>query len=164
MAARTENLRIVPVDRSNADQYVTLIKALADYEKLTPPDEEARARLVRDATSDPPMFQARLALLDDQVVGYLTYFFTYSTFLAKPTLFLEDIFVLEAHRKNGVGKALFRYCVREAKSRGCGRMEWTALDWNNLAHRFYESMGGKQMDWFLFRLVKEDFDKAIKGT
>jgi GNAT superfamily N-acetyltransferase len=160
MAARTEELKIVPVDRSNADQYVGLIKALADYEKLTPPDEGARARLIRDATSQPPLFQARLALLDGIPVGYLAFYYTYSTFLAKPTLFLEDIFVLEEHRHNGVGKALFRYCVREAKERGCGRMEWTALDWNHPAHRFYESLGGKRLDWFLFRLVEEDFDKA----
>jgi GNAT superfamily N-acetyltransferase len=161
MAARIEGLSIVPVDRSNADQYVGLIKALADYEKLSPPDEEARARLIRDATSEPPLFQARIALLDGVPVGYLAFYYTYSTFLAKPTLFLEDIFVLEEHRKRGVGKELFRYCVNEAVERGCGRMEWTALDWNHPAHCFYESLGGKRMDWFLFRLMEEDFNKAL---
>jgi GNAT superfamily N-acetyltransferase len=161
MAARTEGLSIVPVDRSNVDQYVGLIKALADYEKLSPPDEEARARLIRDVTSEPPLFQARIALLDGAPIGYLAFYYTYSTFLAKPTLFLEDIFVLEEHRKRGVGKELFRYCVREAREKGCGRMEWTALDWNHPAHRFYESLGGKKMDWFLFRLVEEDFDQAL---
>jgi GNAT superfamily N-acetyltransferase len=161
MAARIEGLSIVPVNRSNGDQYVGLIKALADYEKLTPPGPEESSKLIRDCTSDPPLFHARLALLDGVPIGYLAFYFTYSTFLAKPTLFLEDIFILEEHRKKGIGRELFRFCVREAKARGCGRMEWTALDWNTPAHRFYESMGGKKLDWYIFRLSEDDFGKAL---
>jgi GNAT superfamily N-acetyltransferase len=159
--AANEGLSIVPVDRSNADQYVDLIKALADFEKLPPPDLEARKRLVRDVTSDPPMFHAYLALIDGLPVGYLAFYFTYSTFLARPSLFLEDIFILEEHRKRGIGKELFRFCVREAWVKGCGRMEWTALDWNTPAHLFYESMGANKLSWVLFRLTKEDFGKAL---
>jgi GNAT superfamily N-acetyltransferase len=161
VTGEVEGLRIVRVDRSNADRYVELIKALADFESLDPPDEEGRARLVRDLSSDPPMFHAYLALIDDVPVGYLAFYFTYSTFLARPSLFLEDIFILEEHRKRGIGKELFRFCVREAERRGCGRMEWTALDWNTPAHRFYEGLGANKLSWILFRLTREDFGKAL---
>jgi GNAT superfamily N-acetyltransferase len=160
MAGNMDDLMLVPVDCSNVDQYIALIEALADYEHLEPPDEGAKARLARDVTSESPLFWARIAYLDGKPVGYLTYYFTYSTFLAKPTLFLEDIFVLEQYRHRGIGKALFAYCVEEAKKKGCGRMEWSALDWNAPAHKFYEGLGGKKMPWFLFRLLAEDFDKV----
>lgn len=151
----------MPVDGTNVERYVDLIRALADFEALPPPDAQAKERLVRDVTSDPPLFHAYLAVLDGVPVGYLAFYFTYSTFLARPSLFLEDIFILEEHRKKGIGKELFRFCVREAESRGCGRMEWTALDWNTPAHLFYESMGAKKLSWFLFRLTREDFGKAM---
>ncbi|MBI0583641.1 MAG: GNAT family N-acetyltransferase [Methanomassiliicoccus sp.] len=161
MAKRAEGLSIVRVDRSNADQYVALIRALAEFEALDPPDAEGHARLVRDVTSDPPMFHAYLAMLDGAPTGYLAFYFTYSTFLARPSLFLEDIFILEEHRKKGIGRELFRFCVREAERRGCGRMEWTALDWNTPAHEFYEGMGAKKLDWLLFRLNAADFGAAL---
>jgi GNAT superfamily N-acetyltransferase len=148
------------VDRNNADQYVALTVALAEYEKLEPPTEEAKARLVRDTTGERPLFHSFIAYCDGVPVGYLAYFFTYSTFLAKPTLFLEDIFVLDQHRGKGIGKKMFTFCVREAEKAGCGRMEWTALDWNTPAHKFYESMHGKKMPWYMFRLVAEDFSKV----
>jgi GNAT superfamily N-acetyltransferase len=158
-----DGLSIVKVDGSNVDQYVELIKALADFEALDPPDEAGRTRLIRDVTSDPPMFHAYLAMVDGVPAGYLAFYFTYSTFLARPTLFLEDIFILEKYRKRGIGRELFRFCVREAKRRECGRMEWTALDWNSPAHRFYEGMGARRMDWYLFRLTADDFSKALNG-
>lgn len=162
MAHTSEDLRIVKVDGTNVDRYVDLIRALANFEALDPPDEDARARLIRDVTSDPPMFHAYLAMMDAVPVGYLAFYFTYSTFLARPTLFLEDIFIREEHRKKGIGKQLFRFCVQEAERRGCGRMEWTALDWNTPAHGFYEGMGASKLDWVLFRLTADDFRMALE--
>ncbi len=162
MAQNDGDLRIVKVDESNAQQYVTLIKALADFESLTPPDEEGRARIIRDVTADPPLFQAYLAVLDGVPVGYLAFYFTYSTFLARPSLFLEDIFVLEQYRQKGLGKEMFRFCVQEAQRRECGRMEWTALDWNTPAHTFYEGRGASKLDWVLFRLMAEDYPRALR--
>lgn len=162
MAHISDDLRIVKVDGTNVDRYVDLIRALANFEALDPPDEDARSCLFRDVTSEPPMFHAYLAMMDAVPIGYLTFYFTYSTFLARPTLYLEDIFVLEEHRKKGIGKRLFRFCVQEAERRGCGRMEWTALDWNTPAHGFYEGMGATKMDWFLFRLTAGDFHKALE--
>ena len=153
-------VRIVPVDAANAERYVELVEALANFEHLDPPSEEGRARLVRDATSAERPFRAFLAMANDVAVGYVTFFFTYSTFLARRTLFLEDIFILEQHRGRGIGTQLFRFCVDEAKKEGCGRMEWTALDWNEPAHRFYESFGAKRLDWYLFRLSGDGLDAA----
>lgn len=143
---------IVPVNVGNVERYAELVEALANFEHLDPPSEEGRARLISDATSAERPFRAFLAMVDDVAVGYVTFFFTYSTFLARRTLFLEDIFVLEQHRGRGIGTRLFRFCVDEAKREGCGRMEWTALDWNEPAHRFYESFGAKRLGWYLFRL------------
>jgi len=87
-----------------------------------------------------------------RLVGYALYFYTYSSFLAKPTLYLEDIFVLAQARGTGVGEALFESCLREARGYGCGRMEWQVLDWNKPAMRFYKKLGAEQIgDLVLYR-------------
>jgi GNAT superfamily N-acetyltransferase len=133
-----------------------LIDRLAEYEKLVGPDAEARQRLAADAISDPPRFWTLLAEVDGQPVGYAIYFFTYSTFLARPTLYLEDIFVLPAYRGRGAGVGLFRACVREAVESGCGRMEWQVLTWNTPSIDFYERLGARRMDaWYSYRLDAE---------
>jgi len=95
-----------------------------------------------------------LAELDDgRVVGYAIYFFTYSTFNARPTLYLEDIFVLPEQRGRGAGVALFRACAREATVLGCARMEWQVLNWNTPSIEFYQRLGARQLDdWLPFRL------------
>jgi GNAT superfamily N-acetyltransferase len=130
-----------------------LIDGLADYEKLARPDDAARGRLARDALADPAPFHVLLADIDGTSVGYAFYFFTYSTFLARPTLYLEDIFVLPAWRAHGAGFALFRACVSEAVARECGRMDWQVLSWNEPAIKFYERLGAHALgDWLPFRL------------
>ena len=134
-----------------------LIDGLADYEKLPRPDADARQRLAADAVADPPRFRTLLAEVDDGlVVGYAIYFFTYSTFRARPTLYLEDIFVLPDQRGQGAGVALFRACAREAVVLGCGRMEWQVLSWNEPSIEFYKRLGAQQLDdWLPFRLDGE---------
>jgi GNAT superfamily N-acetyltransferase len=130
-----------------------LIDGLADYEKLARPDEAARARLAADAVSEPPRFRTLLAELDGELVGYAIYFFTYSTFRARPTLYLEDVFVLPDRRSQGAGVALFRACAREAVAQGCARMEWQVLAWNEPSIQFYERLGARHLtDWLPFRL------------
>jgi GNAT superfamily N-acetyltransferase len=123
-----------------------LIDGLADYEKLERPTTQARERLARDATADPPRFRTLLAEVDEQVVGYAIYFFTYSTFLARPTLYLEDIFVLPDHRGRGAGRALFGACAAEAVANDCGRMEWQVLAWNQPSIEFYQRAGAAMLD------------------
>ena len=133
-----------------------LIDGLADYEKLTPPDAEARQRLAAHAFADPPRFQTLLALIDGIAVGYAIYFFTYSTFQARPMLYLEDIFVLPDRRGQGAGLALFRACARAAVDNDCNHMNWQVLTWNQPSIDFYERLGARRIDeWFSFRLSGE---------
>lgn len=98
-----------------------------------------------------------------KLIGYALYFFTYSSFLARPSLYLEDLFVLEEHRSLGVGLALFQRCAAEAVASGCGRMEWAVLTWNVKAQRFYEGLGARRLsDWQVYRLDESGLRKLSK--
>ena len=146
-------LTVRPLEPADVPRLLELIDGLADYERLARPDADARARLAADALADPPLFSVLLAEQDGTSVGYAFYFFTYSTFLARPTLYLEDIFVLPEWRGQGAGLALFKRCVQTAVERGCGRMEWQVLSWNEPSIRFYERLGARHLqDWLPFRL------------
>lgn len=150
----------VPED---APALLGLIDALADYEKLEPPDAAAKSRLVRDLFCERPRVESFLAIVDGVPAGYTFIFETYSTFLALPTLFLEDLFVLPEYRSRKAGSALFRAMVREAHDRGCGRMEWSVLDWNQLAIDFYERYGARQLrEWLSYRLVRADMAQILE--
>ena len=139
-----------------------LIEKLAEYERLTPPDKGARSRLIHDMFSTPPRIEPFLALLGGLPVGYALVFETYSSFLALPTLYLEDIFILPEHRRAGIGMKFIRTLITEAHRRGCGRMEWTVLDWNQLAISFYEKLGARELkEWKTFRLVREDMERFL---
>jgi GNAT superfamily N-acetyltransferase len=140
----------------DAPRLLELIDGLADYERLERPAGAARERLATHAMAEPPLFRILLAEIDRLVVGYAIYFFTYSTFLARPNLYLEDIFVLPDYRAQGAGKALFRACAREAVTHECGRMEWQVLNWNQPSIDFYKRLGARQLDtWLPFRLEGE---------
>ncbi|RXE55588.1 GCN5 family acetyltransferase [Methanoculleus taiwanensis] len=146
-------IRIERLNERNFDEFTALVEALAEYEHLAPPDDAARERLLADALGEHPRYEAFIARTDGRAVGYATILFTYSTFLARPTLYLEDIFVLEAYRGKGIGKALFDLCRSLAEERGCGRIEWMVLTWNDPAIRFYEKCGGERLDWYTYRLT-----------
>jgi len=155
-------IQIRPATASDAEAWLSLIDSLADYEKLTRPDAEARQRLLLDAFGEQPRTEVYLAETGGRVVGYAITLFTYSSFLALPTLYLEDLFVLESHRGRGAGYRLFTRCVEEAHRRGCGRMEWQVLDWNRLAIEFYERLGARQMkEWLPYRMVREDMEALL---
>jgi ribosomal protein S18 acetylase RimI-like enzyme len=143
-------MRIIKAGKEDADALIGLVLSLAQYEHLAPPNDEAVERLRRDLNVK---YESFLALEGSNAVGYAMFYYTYSSFLARPTLYLEDIFVLEEHRKEGIGKALFDSCVMEAKEKECGRMDFVVLDWNSSAQRFYERAGAKSMkEWILYRL------------
>lgn len=143
-------------ERADADALLSLTVALADFEKLPPPDADAQARLVSDGFGERPRYEAYLAFQDEKSapIGYAFLFETYSTFLARPTLYLEDLFVLPGFRRQGVGGALLKFLIKMARERGCGRMEWTCLKWNTNAQAVYEKLGAQSMDeWLLYRLT-----------
>jgi len=146
-------LTIRPLAERDLGGLLDLIDGLADYEQLARPDQAARERLRADAVADPPRFHVLLAEIDGLLVGYAFYFYTYSTFLARPTLYLEDIFVLPASRGQGAGIGLFRACAQQAVRQGCGRMDWQVLSWNEPSIKFYERLGARHQEtWLPFRL------------
>jgi len=159
-----EGVRVRPATREDTQAILALVRGLAEYEKLSPPDAEAESRLMRDMFSTPPRIQAFLGECDGVAAGYAFVFETYSSFLALPTLYLEDLFVLPAFRGKKLGYALFAAMVAEARHRGCGRMEWSVLKWNQLAINFYERLGAKELkEWSVYRLVRADMEQII-GT
>ena len=148
------NFTIRKAKKSDSKEIIRLINELADFEKLTPPDKKAQRRIIRDGFSKNPRFQILLALENDIAIGYAFYFYSYSTFLARPTLYLEDIFISENYRGYGIGKKLFLNLVKIAKQKKCGRVEWLVLDWNKTAIDFYKKLGSKEMkEWKFFRLT-----------
>lgn len=135
---------------------LAFIRDLAAYENLLPEVEATPERL--HATLFPaagrPAAECLLAFLDAQPAGFAVHFTNYSTFLARPGLYLEDLFVAPALRGRGIGKALLLHLAALAHARGCGRMEWTVLDWNDSAIAFYESLGAvRRREWQLCRLA-----------
>jgi GNAT superfamily N-acetyltransferase len=153
-------IRIRKSRRTDSEQFIHLVRELAKFERLEPPSAAGSKRLADDVFK-----RRRINLLvaaeGKKLVGYALYFFNYSSFLAKPSLYLEDLFVLKGYRKRGVGFALFRRCVDEAISNGCGRMEWAVLTWNKKALSFYERLGAKRLsDWYVYRLDKDGMSKV----
>ncbi|MGA7732651.1 MAG: GNAT family N-acetyltransferase [Chloroflexia bacterium] len=153
-------IRVRKAEAGDADLLIGLILGLAEFEKLPPPDEEAQRRLVKDAFGSHPRFEVFLAEIEGRVAGYAFTFETYSTFLALPTLYLEDLFVLPEYRGRKVGYALMLYLASEAVRRGCGRMEWVVLDWNTHAQEFYKRLGARHLDdWYYYRLDGEALER-----
>ena len=148
-------MTIVPLTEQRFDDFVGMIRGLADYERLNGPDTAAVGRLRQDAFGPTPRFEAALALDESgAAVGYAVWFETYSTFLAKPTMFLEDLFVREAGRKSGAGGLLFEHVRKLGAERGCGRMSWNVLDWNAVAREFYHRRGAEWAnDWLLYSIA-----------
>lgn len=132
---------------------LALIGGLAHYERLTHQVEATAARLRRHGFGRRRYFETLICRRGGRAVGFALYYFGYSTFLARPTLYLEDLFVLPPERGRGVGRALLQAVAGVAVRRGCGRMEWTVLDWNRPAIRFYRRLGAElHREWLLTRL------------
>jgi GNAT superfamily N-acetyltransferase len=148
----------------DADILLKLVNDLAVYEKLAPPDAAAQQRLVRDMSGAKPRIEVFIAEHAGKPAGYAIVLESYSSFLALPTLYIEDLFVMPEYRKKKLGYALFVTLAREAVRRGCGRMEWTALDWNTLATDFYKRVGGRHVeDLQFFRMLRPEIEKLAAG-
>lgn len=143
---------IRPAERRDCGPVFDLIRRLAQYERLEHQLTGCPQDLER-ALFDHGSAEALVAEEEGQIVGYALFFSTFSTFLARPGVWLEDLFVLPEWRGRGLGKALLTEVVRIARHRGAGRVEWSVLDWNEPAIRFYESLGARLLpDWRFCRL------------
>lgn len=150
-----QELAIRPAAEQDAPILLSLIKELAVFEKLADKvfnSEDA----VRETLFGPKAYaEAEIAYWDDEPAGMVIFFHNYSTFLGKPGLYIEDLFVREKFRGRGIGKALFLECARLARERNCGRMEWVVLDWNP-ARVFYEKMGAYPLtEWVIYRMDED---------
>lgn len=162
MSARA--LRIARATRRDVPTILRLIRGLAEYERLAPQMRATAARLRRHGFGRRRYFDALICRRARAPVGLALYYFTYSTFLGRPTLYLEDLFVLPAARGRGAGRALLRELARIAARRGCGRMEWTVLDWNTPSIRFYEKLGARlRREWILTRLTGAPLRRLARG-
>jgi len=153
-------LQIDPVNEADVPLILRLIKALAEYERLGH-EVVATEAMVRESFFGPnPHASAAIARIGDDAVGFAIWFSTYSTFLSKPGIYLEDLFVLPEFRGKGIGRALLRHLARIAVERGCGRIEWSVLDWNETAIRFYRGISARAMDeWTVYRLTGDAITK-----
>jgi GNAT superfamily N-acetyltransferase len=157
------DLTIRPAAAHDGDTFLSLVDALADYEKLDRPTPEARQRLLVDAFGERQRISVFLAEREGRAVAYAIVLETYSSFLALPTLYLEDLFVLPDERRGGIGRAMLRHLADEAVRRGCGRMEWVVLDWNQLAIDFYDKLGARRLkEWYTYRLTADQL-REIAG-
>jgi len=139
------------------------IRALGDYERLAHEVVATEAQLAATLFGERRYAEVVLADYQGQPAGFALFFHNYSTFLGKPGIYLEDLFVEPAMREHGVGGALLRHLARLAVARGCGRLEWSALDWNRLAIDFYLGLGAVAMDgWTTFRLTGAELQRLAR--
>ena len=150
----TTPLRIRPAARADVPLILGFIRDLAEYERLAHAVVATEEALDATLFGERPAAEVLLASLGDEPVGFALFFPSYSTFLAHPGIYLEDLFVRPAAPGRGVGRALLAELARLAERRGCGRLEWWVLDWNEPAIGFYRALGAVPQDeWTVFRLT-----------
>ena len=150
----TPGLTIRSARQSDVATILSLIRELAEYEKLADQVAATEAQLEKSLFGEAPTAQVILAEFNGEPVAFALFFPNYSTFLARPGLYIEDLYVRPSMRNKGIGKALLAYVARLAVERGCGRLEWSVLDWNTPAINFYEKIGAHPLnDWTMHRLT-----------
>jgi GNAT superfamily N-acetyltransferase len=152
-----------PATEADVPTLLALIRGIAEYERLSHEVEATEALLREHGFGARPVYEAILAEREGHAVGFALYFFTFSTFTGRPTLYLEDLFVRPEERRTGIGRLLLRRLARIAVERRCGRMEWSVLDWNTPARDFYFKLGARAMDeWTVFRMTPEAFERLAR--
>jgi GNAT superfamily N-acetyltransferase len=158
-------LSIRPGRPGDAATILELIRGLAEYERLAHEVEATLGRVRAHGFGRRRYFETLICRRGGRPVGFALYFFTYSTFLARPTLYLEDLFVKPEERGRGAGKAILAALARIAVRRGCGRLEWAVLDWNKPAIGFYERLGAKlRREWILTRLTGAPLSRLARSA
>ena len=152
--------------RNDVPILADLIKQLAKYEKMLEECVATEDHYTKYGFSDEAIFNALLAENigneEPPYFGMALYYYTYSTFTGKPTLYLEDLFVIEEYRSQGIGTSLLKRLANIALEKGCARMEWACLDWNEPSIKYYLSLGAKPMDeWTVYRLTTKELEKFV---
>jgi GNAT superfamily N-acetyltransferase len=155
--------RIRPASEDDVGLVLTFVRELADYERLRHLVSATEDGLREALFGAQPGAEVLLAFEGDTAVGFAVYFHNFSTFLGRKGLWLEDIFVKPEHRRKGYGRRLLLHVARIAHERGCGRFEWSALDWNTPAWDFYKSLGAVPLeDWTIFRVTGEALQRLAR--
>lgn len=155
-----QDLFIRQAQEEDVPLLLDFIKQLADYEKLSHVVVADAESLRRTLFGEIAFAEVILADYQNQSVGFALFFHNYSTFLGKPGIYLEDLFVVPAMRGKGIGRELLKYLARLTKERNCGRLEWSVLDWNKPAIEFYKNMGAVPMEqWTVFRLTGKALER-----
>jgi len=150
-------------EEGDVSTLLQFIKKLALYERLSQVVTATEGILSRNLFGEKRVAEAILAEYQGTVVGFAVYFYNFSTFEGKPGIFIEDLYVDESHRRQGLGLALFMHVARLAKEQGCGRLEWSVLDWNKSAIHFYENLGAAPLsDWTTYRLAGESLTRITE--
>jgi GNAT superfamily N-acetyltransferase len=158
-------LNIRPATRADAATIAALVRELADYEKLLHEAKATPEDFLRELDSPNPVIHVLIAEWNGEPAGFALYFYNFSTFVGRPGIYLEDLFVRPQQRKHGIGRALLRELARIAQQRNCGRMEWAVLDWNEPALRFYQSLDAQPMkEWIVHRLTPVEIGKLAAET
>ena len=153
-------LEIRPATERDVPLILSLIRELAEYERLSH-EIVATEEILRDSLfGERPAAEVLLGYVGDDPAGFALFFHSFSTFLGRPGIYLEDLYVRPEFRGAGVGRVFLRHLARLAKDRGCGRLEWWVLDWNKPAIGFYEALGAVPMgDWTVYRIAGEALDE-----
>ncbi len=154
-----ENLKIRETSEDDCSLILSLIKEIADYEKMSDQviatEESLKESIFKNKRAEVVILE-----LDEKTIGYALYFYNYSTFIGKSGLYLEDIFIKKEFRGKGIGKEVFKFLVKKAKEEGCKRMEWSCLNWNEPSIKFYKSLGATPMDeWTIYRLTEKEINR-----
>ena len=159
------DVSILPATEADIPSILSLIKELAEYEKLAHQVSATEASLRATLFGPRPYAQTLIARFNGEVAGQAIFFHTYSTFMAKPGIYIEDIYVRVPLRGKGIGKALLCEVAKIARQRNCGRIEWSVLDWNQPAIDFYKRIGAAPLDeWTMFRLDEAGIAKLAETT
>jgi GNAT superfamily N-acetyltransferase len=155
-----ETLHIVPATKADVPVILALIKELAEYERLSHEVVATEEILEETLFGERHYAEVILARLGNKPVGYALFFHSFSTFLGRPGIYLEDIYVKPEHRGSGIGTTLLSHLARLGAERKCGRMEWAVLNWNEPSIGFYKSLGARPMDeWTVFRLTGDHLSR-----
>ncbi len=150
-------IRLRRAERGDVPTLLTLIRALANYERAPDAVIATHADLLRDGFGPEPRFRATIAELNGTSAGFSLWFYNYSTWLGRPGIYLEDLFVMPELRGQGIGRALLADLAQTALAEGCGRVDWQVLDWNESAIAFYESLGARRTQgWFNMRVQGDE--------